>query len=159
MTGKTDTAAIDSSELEQTLPGAVNQLVRMIDEGSASTDGMCRKVCAAAEKLGMAVLQEKDTESRTIGEWTANWSVFSAAVGSGRDSLCRVCCELGADVNEEEQSGVTPLFIACWTGHLDSARLLLDFGADVNKATDNGATSLWITCFKNQLGCARLLLE
>ena len=40
----------------------------------------------------------------------------------------------GGQSTESKKDGWTPLYIACWNGHVDAARLLLDNGAEVDRA-------------------------
>ena len=51
------------------------------------------------------------------------------------------------------------LFIACWEGHVDAARLLLEKGAEVDRANKKGATPLYAACFKGHVDVAQLLLD
>ena len=53
----------------------------------------------------------------------------------------------GAAVAGQKQ-GATPLYIACFNGHVDAARLLLENGAEVDRAMKDGAIPLWIACQK-----------
>ena len=47
-----------------------------------------------------------------------------------------------ADVNRATESGATPLYIACYYGRVDVARLLLEKGASVHAPADNGEMPL-----------------
>jgi cytohesin len=51
-----------------------------------------------------------------------------------------VLIELGADVNKA--NGVTPLFIAAYSGKEAVVRALIEAGADVNKVSNDGMTPL-----------------
>ena len=149
----------DAWEAPDTCGEAVTQVVGMIEEGTVSTEVLCCRVCAAVSKLGTSVLEEVDAEARRIGEWRTHWAVIAATASSGRYSMCRVCVELGAAVDEPKNCGLTPLWIACQKGHVDCARLLVERGADVNKPKDCDVTPLWITCQNGHLDCARLLMD
>ena len=48
----------------------------------------------------------------------------------------------GADVNEKNDAGETPLYIAAWTGNLVAAEILIEAGADVNIRDIYGDTPL-----------------
>ena len=61
----------------------------------------------------------------------------------------------GADVNQADEEGRTPLYIACQNGHVDAARLLLDKGADVNWAAQYGRTPLFVACQEGGAAIAR----
>ncbi|EOD05751.1 hypothetical protein EMIHUDRAFT_359788 [Emiliania huxleyi CCMP1516] len=53
--------------------------------------------------------------------------------------------------------GTTPLYIACYKGHLEIARLLLEASADINQARSDGCTPLFVACLKGHLEVAKLL--
>jgi cytohesin len=50
--------------------------------------------------------------------------------------------ELGADVNQARDDGVTALYIAAQLGHETVVRAMIEAGADVNQATEEGDTPL-----------------
>jgi ankyrin repeat protein len=53
--------------------------------------------------------------------------------------------ELGADVDQADYHGATPLYIAAQLGNLEMVRCLgTELGADVNKAMEAGSTPLLI---------------
>ena len=52
------------------------------------------------------------------------------------------CIAAGADVNEPNRVGYTPLSIAASRGDVDVARALLEQGADVDRTDPNGTTAL-----------------
>ena len=58
--------------------------------------------------------------------------------------VVRALLDRGADVNQADNDGTTPLIIVSGTGHVEVVRALLDRGADVNQATNNGGTPLML---------------
>jgi ankyrin repeat protein len=60
----------------------------------------------------------------------------------GTAAAVKESVELGADVNEPNRVGYTPLSIAASRGDVDVARALLDAGADVDSADKTGTTAL-----------------
>ena len=63
---------------------------------------------------------------------------------NGHLDVVRHLVEVGADKDQAQNQGATPLFIAAENGHLDVVRHLVDVGADKDKARDDGATPLFI---------------
>lgn len=65
----------------------------------------------------------------------------------------------GADVDERDISGSTPLMAAARNGNLEIAGLLLDKGADVEAISRYGWTALMEAAWSGKLDAARLLLD
>lgn len=68
----------------------------------------------------------------------------------------------GADVNQGDANGATPLFIACKGGKTECARLLVEMGADVNRFVREGKgsmTPLTVACLHGHEGCVAELLK
>ena len=55
----------------------------------------------------------------------------------------RALLELGADLNETEDNGGRPLYMAAQNGHEAVARVLIEAGVDINEAKDSGVTPLF----------------
>ena len=65
----------------------------------------------------------------------------------------------GANCNQADRSGVTPLWVGSFNGHLGSVKALLESGADINKArTDTGTTPLYIACQNGHVSIVEALL-
>lgn len=67
--------------------------------------------------------------------------VFAARQGS--IEAAKALVEAGADINEGDADGHTPLLIAILNNHDDLAEMLIDKGADVNAADKDGRTPLF----------------
>ena len=67
--------------------------------------------------------------------------------------------ELGADINNTEWEGDTPLIFASREGHLDIIDMLLDKGADVNATSIAGFTPLACACISSNLNVIKILVE
>ena len=76
--------------------------------------------------------------------WDARHSVLKPTLPNvarlGDAEWCRVMVEGGADVDAENDDGLTALGMAAEYGHTETMRLLVQLGADVNKEDDNGLT-------------------
>src|SRR4051812_33634710 len=67
-------------------------------------------------------------------------STLADAVLYGRPSAVQTLIAGGANVNERDAGGMTPLMIAASQGQTAIARMLVTAGADIDAATDDGAT-------------------
>ncbi|MDN7245557.1 ankyrin repeat domain-containing protein [Planococcus shenhongbingii] len=66
------------------------------------------------------------------------WAIFY-----GQTDKVRKLIRKGADVNEADDSGFTPLRWAVQEGQLDIVQLLLSHGADINAIDEEGQTPLY----------------
>ena len=61
----------------------------------------------------------------------------------GRKDIVELLIAKGADVNAKfDDDGSTPLHLAAWKGHFETAELLIAAGADVNAKMEDGDTPL-----------------
>ena len=67
----------------------------------------------------------------------------------GKDN-CNVSCE--------DKDGMTPLHIACQSGHTEVAKLLLDRGADIDHKNAQGSTPLNLAIRARRKATVSLLL-
>ena len=65
----------------------------------------------------------------------------------------------GADANQQDPNGITPLSWAAITGQLEAAELLLSVGADINATNRDGATALHSAAFLGHLSVVELLVS
>ena len=64
------------------------------------------------------------------------------------------------DINRPDNSGATPLFIACQDGSTQIVKLLLnDQRIDINKAKENEETPFYIACSRGYIEIVKLLLN
>lgn len=66
---------------------------------------------------------------------------------------------LSPTVSTHEQSGLTPLHVASFMGHLSIIVLLLQHGANPNAPTVRSETALHLAARSGQMEVARLLLR
>ena len=81
----------------------------------------------------------------------------AAAVGDTGKVL--VLLGTGADVNESDAEGVTPLIVATYNGKAGTAKILVEKGADVNVKTRGGVTPLMAAVQSGNKELIRLLLH
>ena len=67
--------------------------------------------------------------------------------------------EGGANINENDEYGRTPLFTAVYMGKLDIVQYLIEHGADPNIPNNNNETPLYIASFSGRLDIVRYLIE
>jgi ankyrin repeat protein len=65
------------------------------------------------------------------------------AARDGRLESARILVTAGADVNQTDANGITPLIMAITNNHVDVARFLMERGADINASDWYGRTPLW----------------
>lgn len=73
--------------------------------------------------------------------------------------LAAKAIELGADINNSDWGGDTPLNFASSEGYLDIIEMLLDKGADVNARSAIGMTALASACIQSNLDAIKILVE
>jgi uncharacterized protein len=86
-------------------------------------------------------------------------SWLHVAAGKHSEAMVVALIDAGFDPNAADDSGDTPLFIACHEGRLGNVSALLNRGADVNAADENGATPLVAACVSGHLPVVKLLVE
>jgi hypothetical protein len=67
--------------------------------------------------------------------------------------------ELGADLNESDMFGTTPMMELCKLGNLTAAKLLHAHGADIHRRNEYGENALFFACSGGHLPAMRWLVE
>ena len=80
------------------------------------------------------------------------------AAEEGKAEVVKRLLDAGADVNQADTSGRTPLMFASLNGHMAVAEMLLERGADVNQAMVDVWSPLYIAAEKGHTNVMRLLL-
>jgi ankyrin repeat protein len=73
--------------------------------------------------------------------------LYAAAALNEADRLRELLAQ-GADPNEADEDGFTPLHLACQEWSVDAVRELIAAGAAVNAATESGYTPLILATFR-----------
>jgi ankyrin repeat protein len=99
--------------------------------------------------------------SELILEFTGEPDIFEAAALGKLDSLTNSIYHQPELINTFSDDGFTPLGLACYFGHEETARFLLLKGADVNLPTQNGYNvyPLHSAAAADNLDLTKLLLE
>ncbi len=85
---------------------------------------------------------------------------FGMVCRRGDVAAVRRLLEEGADVNQIDTAGWTPLMNASAAGHVQVAGLLIDSGADVNyRDQERGMTALMLAALLGETEVVRLLLD
>ena len=84
---------------------------------------------------------------------------LACAIHGGNINCLRLLLEAGADIDNADFYGRTPLHLSAQCGHLDCLQLLLEAGAETDKADPNGNAALHWAAWSGRLDCLRLLLQ
>ncbi|MCO5044800.1 MAG: ankyrin repeat domain-containing protein [Kiritimatiellae bacterium] len=85
-------------------------------------------------------------------------SLYAAAVRGDVETTKKLIAS-GANVNERDKEGSTPLHAAAYHGFADIMKLLLDAGAEIDARDHYGFTPLHAAAREGQLAATRLLVE
>ena len=73
------------------------------------------------------------------------------ACASGHAEVVRSLLEAGANVEDHNENGHTPLMEAASAGHVEVAKILLEFGAGINTHSNEFKESaLTLACYKGK---------
>jgi ankyrin repeat protein len=86
-------------------------------------------------------------------------TILWKAAGSGDFKRIQSLISNGADVNSENEDGLTPLHVAAIHGRGTIVKLLIDHGADVNTKTEDGQTLLHHVAREGHVNVVKLLLD
>eukprot|EP00929_Paragymnodinium_shiwhaense_P049287 TRINITY_DN24870_c0_g1_i2.p1 TRINITY_DN24870_c0_g1~~TRINITY_DN24870_c0_g1_i2.p1 ORF type:complete len:2588 (+),score=813.76 TRINITY_DN24870_c0_g1_i2:684-7766(+) len=116
-----------------------------------------------ADKERLSVELEKvqkakqQATTKAAKEETAAPGAVLKAAREGIVSQVRTLVQRGADVNETDQEGATPLHIACAHGNLEVVRYLLAAGAGVELRDKNSLTPLLAASYQGHADVVELL--
>jgi ankyrin repeat protein len=101
-------------------------------------------LAASAEIAAMLLNAGADINARNRHKaYGPGNSPLSGATYQQRLDVVRLLIERGADVDQGDNAGWTPLHLAAANGYLEIARLLLDAGADVSAQSDSAVGARW----------------
>uniref|UniRef100_A0AAY4B0I7 K Homology domain-containing protein n=1 Tax=Denticeps clupeoides TaxID=299321 RepID=A0AAY4B0I7_9TELE len=91
--------------------------------------------------------------------YTCNTALTYACAGGFLD-VVKVLLKEGANIEDHNENGHTPLMEAASAGHVEVARVLLEYGAGINTHSNEFKESaLTLACYKGHLDMVRFLLE
>src|SRR3972149_6230643 len=86
-------------------------------------------------------------------------TIFSACENGNVEVLISLLIKNGANVNQADNDGTTPLYIASRYGHVEVISLLLNNGANVNQVDNVRRTPLYGASFHDHVEIVSLLLN
>ncbi|GMH36829.1 hypothetical protein BSKO_04702 [Bryopsis sp. KO-2023] len=96
--------------------------------------------------------------SSTHGDF--NSTPLVSAAFNGHVGIVEMLIEKGANVDTQNNRGVSALFLAAQEGHLDVAKVLVEAGANLDAQNDkDGAAALFMAAQGGHLDVARVLVE
>jgi ankyrin repeat protein len=81
------------------------------------------------------------------------------SAASGKLPTLLALAKLGADVNDADEKGRTPMLLAAQSGRDESVRMLVELGADINRADKDGRTPVWMAAENGHEEAYRALVE
>ena len=90
-------------------------------------------------------------------QFTSNPMVTACFVGN--KPVVEYLMKCGADCNQADKEGTTPLFEALMGGHVDVVDLLIKGGANCNQSKKGGTTPLFVAAFAGNFGVVDLLIK
>jgi serine/threonine-protein phosphatase 6 regulatory ankyrin repeat subunit B len=108
--------------------------------------------------LMMAGLRNHQKVAQTLKEANAEVNLLAAAM-LGDVAQIKLLLDRGADVNERDVMGTTPVIWAAHNGQTETVKLLLDRGAGIDAADHMGTTALVHASANGHIQTVRMLVE
>ena len=133
---------------------------------NADSTGNSQAATTYADSIEDA-LKEEDADrvarclSSGISPNTQCWGhpALSFAVSRGNLEIARLLIEGGAEVDQGNKGGITPLMQAAKEGRVEAMRYLISKGAGVNRSDDYGTTPLSEAAISGDVEAVRLLIR
>src|SRR5271157_4538379 len=119
------------------------------------------------KRVAQALPQMREESRRITLEWRQSLvkklmdkqGGLIPAVTTGDTATVKQLLSSGADVNERNSRGTTPLMAAAYKGNMDLAKLLVEKGADVNAKEEKGLNAYQLAAMKDQRELVALLRD
>uniref|UniRef100_A0A1A7WK83 Tetratricopeptide repeat, ankyrin repeat and coiled-coil containing 2 n=2 Tax=Iconisemion striatum TaxID=60296 RepID=A0A1A7WK83_9TELE len=104
---------------------------------------------------------EEEEQRPQINIYDSLWgeTALTAAAGRGQLAVCRLLLDQGADAEQSNKQGVSPLSSAVRRGHSQVVELLLNHSVEVNRVDQQGRTALMTAASEGHITAAQLLLD
>lgn len=86
-------------------------------------------------------------------------NAITTAIKRNYTDMVKAVCQSGAELNEHNREGLTPLSLATKLGSNDIIKILLEYGADINYKNDKGTTALMAACLTREVDGVKTLIE
>jgi ankyrin repeat protein len=158
-------AANSSSSSSSSSSNSNSSSIATTASSSTSTVSLTAKAIKVSEErnikavMGDDIAQLRHWARQGLRVTSALPLVHAVLLGKLGIAQCLVQ-ELGADVNEANGEGYTPLYVAAGKGDLAMVRCLVkELGADINKTNNEGDTPLFIAAQLGNLATVRVLVK
>ena len=111
------------------------------------------------DKLGSMASRGGNTVSSPGDEKVQSVKNIWIASKKGDKKTVMSLINKGADIDQVNKDGATPLYLASESGSIETARFLIDSKADLNKAEKKGYTPLLVASQKGNTEIVRLLIK
>lgn len=86
-------------------------------------------------------------------------TLADAVLNGDTDLVRKRLAQTTIEINQTNESNMTPLMLAAQKGHLEIVRILLDHGASIDEQNSDGMTALMLTTIASYSDIARELLD
>lgn len=139
--------------------GHVDVVTLLLDRGAAvdraaAQNGRTPRTACEQGHLNTAMLLLDRGADIDLADYKGNTPLIVSCFSPWGTDAVKLLCRRGA-----KQDGTFPFQVACWMGHVDSARLCLGHGAEADRTDDDGWSPLHSACQDGYVDAARLCLE
>lgn len=132
---------------------------QLVKEGNRGFLGFGKKLPVFRVMISQKTRVEISYQEKVKVRFTVRQRSLFEAVRSDDIALLKLLAESGAEIDERDDGGYTPLMLAAVSHHPEMISFLLSKGADVNAATSWGATALTRAAQDGDANVVTLLLS
>ncbi|VDI03178.1 Hypothetical predicted protein [Mytilus galloprovincialis] len=135
------------------------------DKSNAGTTPLYLACLTGRYEIVKFIFESKSTVDTTT-KTESGFSILHTACVNGHTEVVKLLIEVGMNVNDTTNNGLTPLYLACGHGHYDTVKHLLDF-TDQNLKSSNdiiindifGWSALHSACSNGHTKVVKLLID